>query len=301
MLDDFITYLQKNEYAPSTIESYSNVVNHFLKWCSQNNYETEGITYDIWLRYQSLIKNRITKKGTPLKDKSVSHEIGIIRQFFDFLVFEDIIDLNPIKDQFYKSDSDFYHQLLTEEELHELYFCYPTIALKHPKCPSVAIRNKVIIGLVVYQAIDPNTLRKLTIDDIDLNKRKIYVPGTKRSNSRTLDLKDVQMNVLRQYLELDRAVLQRKINCFTEALFPLNTSRFSCITSDLTGKLKALNLKVTNLKQLRASVITLWTQKHDLRKTQVMAGHRFISSTENYLKTDLNSLEEATKMYHPMQ
>jgi hypothetical protein len=95
-------------------------------------------------------------------------------------------------------------------------------------------------------------------------------------------------------------VLQNKINCFTEALFPLNTKRFSCITADITGKLKALNLKVTNLKQIRASVITLWVKKHDLRRTQIMAGHRFISSTESYQPTDMDSLEEQTMRYHPM-
>jgi len=301
MLDSFKTYLLKHEFANTTIDSYCKTVKRFLTWCNQVDYDVEMITYTQWLDYQQLIKSKTNRVGSLLKDRSVGHDIGVIRVFFDFLVFEDLRNLNPIKDKFYKVDSDFYHDLLSEIELHELYISYPTLDLNHPKCPSVAIRNKVIIGLVVFQAINTTTLSKLNVEHIDLGKKKIHIPGTSRSNSRVLKLEDVQLIHLRQYLEHDRAILQTKINCHTEALFPLNTPRFSSITSDITRKLKTLNLKVTNLKQIRASVITLWVQAHDLRRAQIMCGIRYISSIEKYQRTDLDSLEEATLLFHPMQ
>ncbi|WP_430886764.1 tyrosine-type recombinase/integrase [Jejuia spongiicola] len=137
--------------------------------------------------------------------------------------------------------------------------------------------------------------------NIDLNKGKIHIPGTKRSNARKLDLKRVQTNLLRQYLEHDRAILQKKINCYTEALFSLNSTRYNSMTHDICNKLKMINLRVTNFRQIRSSVITLWTEKHDLRRVQIMAGHRYISSTEKYQKTDLKSLYEAITQYHPLQ
>lgn len=300
MLEKFETYLLQREYSDSTIESYCKAVNKFLNWCNHNGYEIEVLTYTQWMEYQQLIKARTTIYGQELSDRSVAHTIGTIRLLFYCLVFEDLMSHSPIPDRFYKVDTNFFHDLLSEMELHELYFIYPTQNLKHPKCSSVAIRNKVIIGLVVFQAIDTTTLKRLIPEHIDLTKKKIHVPGTARSNPRTLILEDVQLSVLRQYLEYDRVVLQNKINCFTEALFPLNTKRFSCVTADVTGKLKALNLKVTNLRQIRASVITLWVKKYDLRRTQIMAGHRFISSTESYQPTDMDSLEEATMKYHPL-
>lgn len=300
MLEKFETYLIQREYSDTTIESYSKAVGKFLSWCGLNDYEVEVMTYVQWMEYQMLIKAKTSKYGQELSDRSVAHTIGAIRLFFECLVFEDLMSHSPIPDRFYKVDTNFYHDLLSEMELHELYFTYPTQNLKHPKCSSVAIRNKVIIGLVVFQAIDTTTIKRLTPEHIDLAKKKIHVPGTARSNPRTLKFEDVQISILRQYLEHDRAVLQNKINCFTETLFPLNTKRFSCITADITGKLKALNLKVTNLRQIRASVITLWVKKYDLRRTQIMAGHRFISSTESYQPTDMDSLEEETMRYHPL-
>ena len=65
--------------------------------------------------------------------------------------------------------------------------------------------------------------------------------------------------------------------------------------------LRSINLRVTNLKQIRASVITLWVTEHNLRKAQVMCGHRFISSTEAYLKNDHAEMHNAIDMYHPIK
>lgn len=300
MLKEFETYLHKCEYAESTVVSYCKVVHKFVNWCNRNDVSLESIDYKTWIVYQELIQGRTTKKGLPLKDNSVRQDIGAVRLFFDFLVHKDILSLNPIKEIHYKDNSKFFHTQLSQYELEDLYYRFPTENLNHPNCPSVAIRNKVIIGLVVYQAIDSKTLKSLNVSNIDLNRAEVYVPSNIRSNSRTLSLEPHQISVLKEYLELHRPILQKKINCFTEVLFPLNTRRFSIITSDISKKLKQLNLKVTNLLQIRNSVIKLWTKKYDLRRVQIMAGHRYISSTEKYYENDRDELHEATQRYHPM-
>lgn len=301
MLEDFRTYMLKNGYRDVTVSGYSRMAEKFLGWCDQMDLVVENITYTQWLNYQNLIKTRITSKGKPLKDTSIQQEIGAIRLLFDFMVHEDVMAVNPIHEIYYKVDNDFHHELLSEEELFELYFTYQTENLKGTLCPSVAIRDKMIIGLFVFQGIDTKTLKKMTVDHVNLDAKKIYVPGTVRSNPRTLDLNSVQINLLRQYLDHDREILQSKISCYTEALIPLNTGRLGCIITGICKKLRSINLKVTNLWQLRASVITLWTKKYDLRRVQIMAGHRNITSTENYIKTDLDLLKNAMAMYHPMR
>lgn len=53
------------------------------------------------------------------------------------------------------------------------------------------------------------------------------------------------------------------------------------------------------MEQLRASVITQWIKLYNLRKVQVMAGHRYISSTEAYKANNLDDLKEDIKNYHP--
>ena len=69
--------------------------------------------------------------------------------------------------------------------------------------------------------------------------------------------------------------------------------------SMLITHLKKMNSKVKSIDQLRASVIVHWLKLYNLRKVQIMAGHRYISSTENYKANNLDDLKEDIKNYHP--
>jgi len=52
-----------------------------------------------------------------------------------------------------------------------------------------------------------------------------------------------------------------------------------------------------SIDQIRASVIVHWLKLYNLRKVQVMAGHRYISSTENYKANNLDDLKEDINNY----
>jgi integrase/recombinase XerD len=59
-------------------------------------------------------------------------------------------------------------------------------------------------------------------------------------------------------------------------------------------------MKIKNLNQIRASVITKWLKIYNLREVQYRAGHKYISSTESYLQNDMEGLQEEINMYHPL-
>lgn len=60
-----------------------------------------------------------------------------------------------------------------------------------------------------------------------------------------------------------------------------------------------MNSKIKTLEQVRASVITHWVKLYNLRKVQIMAGHRYISSTEAYKENNLDDLKEDIINFHP--
>jgi len=68
----------------------------------------------------------------------------------------------------------------------------------------------------------------------------------------------------------------------------------------LTHILREQNPKHINCKQIRASVITDWLGKYNLRQVQYMAGHRYVSSTEAYLVNKLEDLQSDIDQYHPL-
>jgi site-specific recombinase XerD len=67
----------------------------------------------------------------------------------------------------------------------------------------------------------------------------------------------------------------------------------------MVSHLKKINPKVKSFAPIRASVIIHWLKLYNQRKVQIMAGHRYISSTENYKANNPDELKEDIKNYHP--
>lgn len=62
----------------------------------------------------------------------------------------------------------------------------------------------------------------------------------------------------------------------------------------------ASNESYTTRYNRAAAGITNWLKHYNLRQVQVLAGHRYISSTERYLEDDLESLHEIVNNFHPI-
>jgi len=293
------TYLFEQGYTRSTIYSYLNAQSKFIQWCDTKDYDLSHIDYKTCLLYVKDIQR--PKKGKPLSKRSVSHQVGALKIFFNYLMDENYRGNNPFQNINIRGvRRSINHNLLEYEELEDLFYSYRTHNIKPPHCPHVAVRDKVVIGLIVYQGLDAKALMSLRMEHMQMEKGKLYVPSTRKTNARELELKSPQMLSLAQYLQKDRAVLQDKIRCYTDDLFPRNSNRSGVLLHTLFKRLRAINYKVKDAKQIRASVITHWLKLHNIRKVQYMVGHRYISSTEKYLQSDISSLKEIIENFHPM-
>lgn len=291
---EYKIYLEKENYALSTIESYRKQASLFTNWCTRQNTNPIEIDYKTCLKY---IKH-LTRKGN--SKKTINHKLGSLKNYFNYLVNEAFRSENPIEDTTIKGiPKTINYNTLETEELEDLYYSYETDKYQEEYHKYTLKRNKIIIGFIVYQGLNTSDLANLQIENIHLNKGKIYVPSTKRSNSRELELKSWQFMEVLNYTTEVRPELQNKIDNYTDQLFPTNT-RFTVITSQIIKKLKRTNQKVKSVNQLRASVITNWLKQHNLRKVQYLSGHRYISSTEKYLQDDLENLQEVINNFHPI-
>jgi integrase/recombinase XerD len=163
-------------------------------------------------------------------------------------------------------------------------------------------RNKIILGLLIYQGLNTNELASLTENDIKLREGKIFIAGSRRSNERTLKLEAHQIIDIMEYLYNTRPELLLRTGKNSNKLF-LSTGtseEFRSIISKLMKKLHLINSKVTSANQIRASVIIHWLKLYNLRQVQHMAGHRFVSSTEAYKINDLADLQEEILRFHPL-
>ena len=178
-------------------------------------------------------------------------------------------------------------------------------------------RNKVMIGLLVFQGLTREEVEKLEIIHVKLNAGKIQIPGSKRSNARVLNLEALQMIDLQEYLNNTRPEILNKQGIYGTGRKPKSINKEQAQhqlfismhgSEDLKNSflhlvygLRRTNPKLINAQQIRQSVISLWLKTKDLRTTQYMAGHRYVSSTERYQVNKLDDLQEALNQFHPLK
>ena len=253
------------------------------------------IDYKTLLQY---IKHLQSKGWRP---ESVNNQIRGVNYYFEYLIHKNIRIDNPADGlKVRRERTKVLKNLLEPDELEDLYYSFESENINDFYFKATAKRNKVIVGLIVYQGLNSSTLAKLQLEHLAFYKGKIDVPGTKKSNPRTLILKSWQVMDLLEYTNEYRPKIQKRMGLYDDTLFPLNTDQFNSILKSIMGKLKKINHKVIGVNQLRASVITNWLSMYNIREVQHMCGHKYIGSTERYKQDNLENLQEAIKSFHPL-
>jgi integrase/recombinase XerD len=303
-VDDFTNYLLKKNYSSTTIESFLADVERFKIWLEKENVEIENVTYNDMTSFLQGFGNIAQHtKGCYLRG---------VKQYFNFLIQQNERTDNPAEFiQLKGLKRKTLYDILNRQELDNLYHSYtlPDEANSKDKNQNwfkakvlAQKRNKVILGLMLYQALDARDLKLLTVKDVKLREGKIFVPGTRKSNERELKLEALQIIDVMEYLLTTRKELLQLMGKQSEHLFiSIGTSeRVANILGYLVKRLKQLNKKVTSMKQLKASVIVHWLKLYNLRQVQYMAGHRYVSSTESFLVNEMDGMIEDIEKYHPI-
>jgi integrase/recombinase XerD len=188
------------------------------------------------------------------------------------------------------------HDLFTEKQLDIIYQKFPE-SKNHWTHENTLKIYHLILGLRIYQGLQEQELAKLEINYLQLDKGKIYVPSTKRTNKRTLDLKPFQILPLHEYLLTERKSLNDEI----EGNYLFHKKRLVRGMSRIKKMVNRYEPRLNNMAQIRASVITNWLQHYNLREVQYMAGHKYVSSTERYRTDNLEDLQKELEKYHPLK
>lgn len=294
-LTEYKTYLQQENYSHSTIESYINGAEKFVHWCSKNDTTPQEMDYKLALKYVQHLQKKKTSK------KTVKHQIGTLKIYFKYLLFEHYRVDNPFENINIRGVKRIInYNILDADELEDLYYSFDTENYQEAYHGLTAKRNKVIVGLMMYQGLNTTELIHLELQDLQLYKGKIYIKSGTKSNARTLELKSWQVIELLEYVKEIREEIKCKWHLENERLFIPNNARLGNTIQFILKKLKKTNHKVKNHHQIRASVITNWLKQYNLRQVQILAGHRYISSTERYLQDDLENLHEIVNNFHPI-
>jgi len=279
-LQSFEYYLKDNHLAEKTIRENVKDMERFVKWAEENNLiDAARINYNELLQYVQHMKNK------SLSVQTINIRVNSIRKYFDHLKEEGEIERNPARHLHIKGKI----QRVTENpftytELETLYNQYE----QYSKDKQHHTRSLAMLGLMIWQGVHSGELVKMEAQHVKLSSGIVYIPSTRRSNSRELKLDSRQIIVLNNYLN---TLAQSQQKLFEGSLRNWMTR--------LTEELKGINATIKNAQHIRASVILHWIKMYGKRQVQYMAGHRWIGSTQNYEVQEMDSLTDLLTKHHP--
>jgi site-specific recombinase XerD len=304
-LEKFKEWLVIKGFTSETVKGLLKTVNYFINWIEEENIELETVTYNDVVAYI----NYKRKQGN--KPRTLIINTNALNHLFNFLIVEYGFNENPasnVKIQGIKRKV--LQEILTPVELENIYKSYSVVINKeeNKKIPPqknnelARKRNKIILGLLVYQGIKTEEIGKLEIQDLQLREGKITIQGGIKTNARTIKLEPHQIFDIYDYVnEVRKEILQITNKTSNKVFISVGTSlNYNNILQKLVKSIKAVNPKIKDLKQIRTSVITNWLKVYNLRKTQYLAGHRYVSSTEAYQVNNIDELHENITKYHPL-
>jgi len=308
----FTEYLQKKNLALSSIIRYRTDVEKFF---NRTQKEAIQVTKADILKHLEYLKKRKKQQNVTRKMHLIS-----LNHYFTFLYEREEITENPclfLKMRGTKKKT--IYKTFTAERLAELFDNYYHHFIKNYDDSHIKPhnryyaslsreRNAAILSFLVYQGTTTKELDTLLLQDLDLIKATVKIRGGKKSNSRNLPLKAEQIGLLMHYLQNIRPQLVEYSTIESEKVFlPLpqyskkNTDKENLmhLFKRFRDQVRSIEPHFINFKQIRASVITHWLKTEGLRKTQYLAGHRYISSTERYQANNIESLTNDIAKLHP--
>lgn len=256
--------------------------------------QAAGAVYKDVVSYIGALREKYSNAST------LNRILCSIRAYYDFLCYTGRRTDNPAKaiklrDQ--RSRDIQLQDLFSTEELE-------TLLNRPERYNNLAQRNRVLISLLIYQALHPGEMEALTVQDINLGSGNIYIKPTTSTNKRELQLKPNQILLFYQYIHETRLKLLGK-NKSDALLIGIRGTpmKVDDIAKHVIRSYKGLYpRRQVNAQTIRQSVIAnLLKQGHDLSLVQAFAGHKYPSSTQRYKQNEIETLRDAVQKYHPVK
>jgi len=288
-------YLLKT-YSKSTLSSNFYNIKRFTDYYPG---KAEKATYKDVIQYIEHLR-----KNCNLHPKTLKHCLYAVKIYFNYLLETGRRKDHPcselnLKDKINKQIQ--VDTLYSEQTLEHFFETANPARRKH----RLDDRNKIIVSLLIYQALTVTEIANLTIQDINLEKGEIFILSQEfHQQSRTLPLKAKQVLLFYKYLNKDRPVLlsynksERAeysfiLGQYGEAIHPHQITR-------IINEYRPENEKIQPIKIRQSVIANLLQKENDTRIVQVFAGHKKVSTTEQYRQNELETLQAAVNQYHPL-
>jgi integrase/recombinase XerD len=296
-IQQFAETMRLKNYAERTIQDYTLNVKDFFKYLTEEEYlkNVDDIRPDHIRSYHLHLQERVfhnkvmtqksirTKMGSVKAFFKLMNESGLIRNNLESCIILPRLKVNPPKN------------LPSVKEIIEY---LDSVVPNNP----ITSRDRTILELLYASGIRNAELRKLKINNLDLNEQKLFIDG-KGGTNRLVSIGEWLIPFFTKYLSDSRLHFAHN---GTDLLFPSKNGR-TITQANLRDLVRKYAVRMGTSKRITPHTFRHCCATHllkggcDIRFVQQHLGHIDIKSTILYTHLLTDDLKDAHSKYHPRQ
>ena len=291
--DFLLSLVTEKNMSLNTASSYKADLKIFFEFLTQQNLTVETV------RKNEISKFFQSQRERGFSDNTVSRRLSTIRQFFKFLILEDLLDRNPCEDIKNFKKTKKLPSFLSEEEVVRILNSASTVGKNNVE----RARNKALIEILYASGMRVSELVSLRKSLFNGTPELILIKG-KGNKERMVPISKIALSAIKKYLaELKKDSIELYKSDF---LFPsrsksgyLNRERFFLIIKEVANS-AGLNAQYVSPHKIRHAFAShLLSNGADLRVIQTLLGHKNLSTTEIYTHILNEKIIKSVQKNHP--
>ena len=281
-----------------TMEAYSVDLNQFEQF---KNYKSIDISefdkYKLKEYVQSLYE-------LELKVKTIKRKVSVLKAFFNYLEFDEIILVNPFRKMriSIKEPTTIPKTIELKEIVKILKFLYKIKESFNDKdiySYKIIVRDIAVIEILFSTGIRVSELCNIKINDINLQSGIIKIKG-KGDKERIIQICDNEVRkILKEYFELFSEQIKKTRYFLINRLNKKISEQSIRLMIKKYQKISGIDKHITP-HMFRHSFATLLLEEGvDVRYIQHMLGHSSISTTQIYTKVNMKQQKKILNSKHP--
>ncbi|OGU56305.1 MAG: hypothetical protein A2V66_06415 [Ignavibacteria bacterium RBG_13_36_8] len=287
-ISEFITELSGVKRASNhTLNAYQTDLDHFTKFLlGRKTLKAETITEKLIRQYIMVLNEIGYEKST------IARKLSSLRGFFDFLIRNEIIELNPIS----RIPNPKVKRKLPETiDLDSFLKIYTLLDEEKDKEKSTLV--KAIFEILYGCALRVSELCNLNIEDVNFDTHVVRILG-KGSKVRIVPIGTQSLEILKEYLNMRENYSGANPLFLTPSAKRIYPRYIRRLVNKYLSKVSDLFKKSPHV--LRHSAAThMLDRGADLLAVKEILGHENLSTTQIYTHVSVERLKKTYKKAHP--